>query len=94
MNQLTNSVVVREVEFLLGDRGLVIDDFEIVLGGVLVCKSLPGNGWISGGIRLSDSCSAAMSINEFSNRILAPWMTRMARLKALQEDLKALGVEV
>lgn len=92
MNRLTNSVVMREVESLLGDRGLVIDDFEIDRDGVLVCKPLPANGRISGGIRLSDSCWAAMSISEFSNRVLAAWTTRMARLKVLQADLRALGV--
>lgn len=101
MVSLSHSVVLREARRLLeAERffpfnamfaGLEPDDIGIDRDGVLVCKPLPVNGRISGGIKLEGSLMQ-MTLDDLSQRHLIPWLGRMGRLKALQEDLKALGV--
>lgn len=86
MIQLSERVVLREVADLLGATpGVVTVDDITVADGHVRCKDIPG------GVRLTDSV-LQMSLNEFSNRLLVPWLGRMARLRLLREDLKALGV--
>lgn len=94
-NHLTCSVVLYEAKRLADVMIEAPDpvDLEVDRDGVLVCKILPANGRISGGIKLEGSLMQ-QSLDDFSERHLVPWLGRMGRLKALQEDLKALGVEV
>lgn len=85
MIQLSEHVIMREVADLLGaTSGVTVDDI-IIADGFVSCKGIPG------GIRMTDTV-LRMSLDEFSSRLLVPWLTRMARLKLLREDLKALGV--
>lgn len=82
---LSERVILREVADVLGATpGVAADDITVADSHVR-CKDIPG------GIRLTDSV-LQMSLNEFSNRLLVPWLTKMSRLRSLREDLKALGV--
>lgn len=71
---------------------LEVEDIVIDRDGVLLCRVLPAGGRISGGIRLSGLTH--LTLDDFSHCYLVPWLARMVRLKALQADLRALGVEV
>lgn len=89
MNLLSHRVVLAEIVQLVnkpqhGDQPLVPDDFSFD-GDVLVCKDIPG------GLKLTDEAKQ-LAIATFSYRLLVPFLTRMARLKALRADLVALGV--
>lgn len=95
-NPLSHELILQETALLLHctpHGGLTIDDLEIDRDGMLTCKVLSVNGRIAGGINLTDSLMA-MTLSEFSRRALVPWLMRMARLKSLQADLRALGVEI
>lgn len=94
MIELAYSLVLSEAKRLAGAMvGLDPADLEINRDDVLVCKVLPADGRISGGIRLGGPLMQ-LSLDDFSERHLVPWLMRMGRLKALQEDLKALGVQI
>lgn len=85
MIQLSEHVIMREVADLLGATpGVMANDISVT-DGYVRCKDIPG------GIKLTDQVMQ-MSLNEFSAKLLAPWLGRMGRLKTLREDLKALGV--
>lgn len=84
---LSHRLVLAETAQLLrlseGD-GLKVDDLSFD-GDMLTCKDIPG------GLALTDS-TMQLSVNEFSAKLLTPWLARMTRLKALRCDLVALGV--
>ena len=86
MNLLTQRLVLAEAAQLLreGDPKLGADDLSFN-GDMLVCKGIPG------GLVLTDTAKQ-MSVDEFSRKLLVPFLARMTRLRALQEDLAALGM--
>lgn len=83
---LFERIILREVADLLGATPGVTADDIIVVDGYVRCKD------VSGGILLTDQVMQ-MSIEEFSRKLLVPWLGRMGRLKVLRADLVELGVK-